>query len=416
MTDQPFMGPVAARNVNTQCTNWEPYSLPQIWQMLEQETGQTSWAQVTAWGRMKSLCEVQARQLRTAADELAALWPPDKSEASRAYRNVVMILAKSLDDSANAAHANARALSALTSGISETRQKIASLVAQLKAREAEQAERERNRLPFWPDSGLIDVQRTELNRTARQIMHDADVIPATATADFRIPADYVGLAIGPDAGKREPVAVGENNGDAGPFVGSASATRIPLPLITPPPPESAIPGMASRGLAPAVQDGNDGRTGQRGEGTWEGSPILGGAQQLLSGGVAPSAPQPPTPAANASPWNPAFIRGGSAAVGPGGVIGRGPVDPGNAPQSRSSSGVSSQPGAPSVMPPMVAPPMGRMTSGHSGVSSAAIGRRGARTNDPRDQWFVQEGLPPVIEPRAEPTEHDPGPGVIGIDR
>jgi hypothetical protein len=416
MTDQPFMGPVAARAVNTQCTNWEPYSLPQIWQMLAQETGQTSWAQVTAWGRMKSLCQEQARQLRTAADELAALWPPEKSEASRAYRDVVMVLARSLDDSANAAHANARALSALTSGISETRQKIARLVEQLKAREAEQTARKRNRLPFLPDGGLIGVQRSELDRAARQVMHEADVIPATATADFRIPADYVGVAIGPDAGKRGPVAEGENNGDAGPFAGSASVTWIPLPEIMPPPRDSPIPGVAFDGLDPVAQAGNDGQIGRHLEGTWDGSPILDGAQHHPSADVAASVPHPRTPPATASPWNPADIRSGSAAVGPGGVIGLGPIGSGGAPQSRPSSGVTSRPVASSAMPSMVTPPMGRTTPGHTGVSGAAIGRRRLGTNDPRDQWFVQEGLPPVIEPRAEPTDHDPGPGVIGIDR
>jgi hypothetical protein len=29
---------------------------------------------------------------------------------------------------------------------------------------------------------------------------------------------------------------------------------------------------------------------------------------------------------------------------------------------------------------------------------------------------VAEGVSPVIEPAAEPLFHDPGPGVIGIDR
>ena len=56
MSDQPFMGPVATRSVQTQCTNWDAYGLEQIWQMVEHEDGRISWDQVAAWNRMKSLC------------------------------------------------------------------------------------------------------------------------------------------------------------------------------------------------------------------------------------------------------------------------------------------------------------------------------------------------------------------------
>jgi hypothetical protein len=36
--------------------------------------------------------------------------------------------------------------------------------------------------------------------------------------------------------------------------------------------------------------------------------------------------------------------------------------------------------------------------------------------DPDDPWAVAEGVASVIEPAPEPKVHDPGPGVIGIDR
>jgi hypothetical protein len=42
---------------------------------------------------------------------------------------------------------------------------------------------------------------------------------------------------------------------------------------------------------------------------------------------------------------------------------------------------------------------------------------GARRDphDPNDPWEVPEGRPAILEPDPEPT-HEPGPGVIGIDR
>jgi hypothetical protein len=41
-------------------------------------------------------------------------------------------------------------------------------------------------------------------------------------------------------------------------------------------------------------------------------------------------------------------------------------------------------------------------------------RRGRRSES-YVEWEVRKGVPPVIEPGPEPN-HDPGPGVIGIDR
>jgi hypothetical protein len=65
---------------------------------------------------------------------------------------------------------------------------------------------------------------------------------------------------------------------------------------------------------------------------------------------------------------------------------------------------------------MMAPPIGHVPQGNRSVVGSPLGRRTRQSKDPRDQWFVREGLPPVIEPPAEPSEFDPGPGVIGLDR
>jgi hypothetical protein len=49
------------------------------------------------------------------------------------------------------------------------------------------------------------------------------------------------------------------------------------------------------------------------------------------------------------------------------------------------------------------------------------GRRGDSTDehghsgDPDNPWEVEEGVPPVIEPKAGESRHEPGPGVIGMD-
>jgi hypothetical protein len=44
-------------------------------------------------------------------------------------------------------------------------------------------------------------------------------------------------------------------------------------------------------------------------------------------------------------------------------------------------------------------------------------RRTRRTMPPDTEWPVRKGVPPVLEPPPErEIVHDPGPGVIGIDR
>jgi hypothetical protein len=65
----------------------------------------------------------------------------------------------------------------------------------------------------------------------------------------------------------------------------------------------------------------------------------------------------------------------------------------------------------------VAPPgglIGGRPQGRGGLAGAAASRR--RRRDDEDGWAVASGVPGVLTPDPEPDQHDPGPGVIGIDR
>jgi hypothetical protein len=57
------------------------------------------------------------------------------------------------------------------------------------------------------------------------------------------------------------------------------------------------------------------------------------------------------------------------------------------------------------------PPMAPGRPGVAGASAPGKRRRGLKS-----VFEVPEGQPAVIRPADEPVEHDPGPGVIGIDR
>jgi hypothetical protein len=79
--------------------------------------------------------------------------------------------------------------------------------------------------------------------------------------------------------------------------------------------------------------------------------------------------------------------------------------------------------SPSAAGPLVGSPGGvapRSESGRPSVRPAGraalwASQRNRGPGNDRGPWSVRSGVPAVIEP-DEPAEHDPGPGVIGIDR
>src|SRR5215470_9363687 len=82
---------------------WDRYGLEQIWQMVRDEDGNDSFAQVAAWYRMGRLCSDQADQLQKALDKLMIKWPPNPGSAAEAFKITVETLIVSMRDSAAAA-------------------------------------------------------------------------------------------------------------------------------------------------------------------------------------------------------------------------------------------------------------------------------------------------------------------------
>jgi hypothetical protein len=113
--------------------------------------------------------------------------------------------------------------------------------------------------------------------------------------------------------------------------------------------------------------------------------------------------------------------------GPGSSDGRDPYAPttgrstAGLPQStniRNAAGPPTRPGH--GMAPMVPSPS-YARGGATGESVAPGGRaaspyRSRRAPKHDDPWAAKEGVPSVLSPPEGPIVHDPGPGVIGIDR
>ncbi len=89
---------------------------------------------------------------------------------------------------------------------------------------------------------------------------------------------------------------------------------------------------------------------------------------------------------------------------PGGLIGQRP--PGTAGEVHTTANGSTF---------TVSNPGGSTTRGEAPTTPRGWSKRMEHEWDPDDPWAVAEGVPPVIYPFPEPN-HDPGPGVIGLDR
>jgi len=282
-----------------------------------------------------------------------------------------------------------------------------------------------------PDLG--DNWRGKLNQAARKVVSDSEQALFQSAQRMEPPPPF------------RPIIYPEVIEDDGTLPGAhASGGGLRPPVIPPP-----------------AQIRSDG-----------GGPILtGGSNPLVPPPLLPGLPVPPNvptppggPAPGGGPWfiptpptGPALPPGRvlepggppSRIVEPGGPTGRGrppgPVGefgtqgrfPGPTAGERmplAPGGVIGPPGgarpAAGGRPPggtgrRVNPVGGVIGSGASGVTPSGhtfqirdpgeSRRRGRRERDPDDPWGVDEGVPPVIEPGPEPR-HDPGPGVIGIDR
>jgi hypothetical protein len=250
--------------------------------------------------------------------------------------------------------------------------------------------------------------RTELNQKAQQHMHELDAAVFPYQSRMRAPRPWDPPAMGDDSdplGGSGDAAGGSGGGGASGNGGSAGPPSIP-----PVPPLdhiSAGSGPAGGSSAPATGPVLSGGPGP-GRGSAPGpvdAPIGAGPQV----GPGPSGSLwVDTPAGRA-------LRAGA-------VIGMPPPPTTGSPDGAGTRTGGRQPGRPSAAA-VSGEPVGSGERGGGGMLGAPYGggmrprqdRRGGRRSEPYVEWKVREGLPPVLEPGPEPT-HDPGPGVIGIDR
>ncbi|MBT8226027.1 MAG: hypothetical protein HKP61_12315 [Dactylosporangium sp.] len=363
---------------------------------MNEEIGDQVWRTVNGWRDTVTAADVHASALRDARAELEAAWPPDGSEASRLFLIYVDELIASMETTSSRASKNYTALVQIVNAVVKAKAEIKPLYEQWV------------RLNPAGDPGQYAPLEGEPKTAAQKLV--ADAVKAMDAADVRISeaADTMQAPpkYDPQIWKDEPPSADSGSGGlvgagaSGAAVGVGySASYVMSPEI-PVPAASATLAGSSGALV--------GSSGALAPGSQVGSSVAGST----SGGGLPGRVLGHVPAVGAVGMGVSAGRfGASRVMPPGGLIG-GQLTPG----AGRGSGVSR------MMPPGGV--LGGSSQGQAGRGTAPPIGTGGRAReeeqrqqfDPDSPWQVEQGGPSVLEAPVEPLDHDPGAGVIGIDR
>jgi hypothetical protein len=399
------------------CTNWAAYDVPAIWTMVSGEDSHAGWAAPPAWAALAQSTDDQRKRLLAARAALEDAWPPSENEAAKPFFAEIDRLVASMEETARRAGETAGAVGWIMESLADAKKAIEPLQRQYESKN-------HDLIPNW-----VDGAEDDLNRQARIVMARANAQIGDHAAMITVPTPYYLPGSGADASTHDP---GRNQsaisttGASGANHLAGSRTNIPH---TPPEP---MPGHS--GILPPN------------------SPGVG-----LAGGPAPSAPSPvigvPSPPADAPPRSPIIPPIG------------GPIEVPVRPVSYAGAKAGRSGGIPDEFSGRSALPAGAVLRGPEGFlegRSGAAGSQfrevdlpfgqamgeerpaggapsgdavrngllpaGAAAGGPRGggragrqgradtEWDYAGGVPAIIEPDRRSYGHDPGPGVIGIDR
>lgn len=348
--------------------NWNQYSVPEIASMLDDQY-QMAWEQTRAWQVAFSTIDGYRCQLAVARADLIGAWPPQTSTAAAVYVNLIDILDQALAETADAAIINSRARSGILDTLLQAKDNVKPANDE------------------WVNLMLLEVgntseddsRRLDLNRVVHQLMNQTDEAIFQYARQLRPPSDYVPPT---EMTHDQFTPVNDDTNSESPALADGSE-QIHADNYLRNDASDARRRSDHRGAVPSVPSG--------------GAPISiravpGLAAGLVGDFVARTLTSPRM--ANAS-TNDAVDDTRSA--------------PGTSGGSGFSERISSSPSGETVEHgAMVAPgmaPTGRSTS---------RGRRRSRYKSAAPKPFT---VPSLLLPREnEPTIHDPGLNVIGIDR
>lgn len=368
-------------------TDWTPYEVPAIAGFLDEDLSD-AWSQVQTWDQTHELVFGHRDVLRRTRDSLASAWPPERSPAAQAFFSVLDELIASMDEMQGVAATNGSSLRGILTSLAATKRTVDGLHEQWNATDAVEGAK-----GDYYDGGF----KVDLNQQAWSTMRANDQAMIEYYPYLGTPTPYMPPGQGGVEGPTTPVSDSpDGSSAAGAGSRGRSGTRPPAipPLQKSGPTGDSPPLLSGAATGPA---GGPGDTGT-------GSPSVPGAPAALGlGGSGPSG----------GTWFVSTSAGRTLRTG--GVIGSTPADadavvgPG-----RQGPGIAGTAQEREVSRSVN--PGGGVLGGQVSAGAHGVRRERKRSLPPDTEWEVRKGVPPVLLPPPEPTRHDPGPGVIGIDR
>jgi hypothetical protein len=413
----------------------------EMWSMIGFRDLTPHFEQASSWKKTSELANLHKWRLQSFRDRLSQVWPPENSEASKAYLAKLDELIKAVENVEKIAGENYKYSVEIPSAIAEAKRKLEPIMKKYQETESAQVNGTPTATPSPSPSGQrpADPQQGRIDE-ARRIMSTLSGDLVTAQYGLTKPAEY-----------RPPKPVGlDEHTELGPLTPPVIPPVVPvMPTATPPsmpPPRSLTPmpmpvGPDLTGLTPPT------------------TPTLPGPVPIgtlpvtppVSLPIGPPGPLPPTGLISGLPPSvPTGLPGAKPVTGlvnglgtnavrgampPGGVIG-GPAAGGRGGPAGLRANpvggmIGSAPGAgrgPGVVGAGGVAGRGAggvLAGGRGGVGAGGVhgagavgagGRNGHHNDgDPDTEWTVEQGVAPVVDAPEAARPVDPGPA-IGLSR
>ncbi|MCU7726706.1 hypothetical protein ODJ79_23495 [Actinoplanes sp. KI2] len=433
-------------------TPWESMTLDLMQRLIQNPDVEAQWQLVEAWNKSAQLLGDHLYQMQEYRNNLAAVWPPQKSAAAAAYLDRLDVLIRSLNETYEASIANQRALFVATGSIDQAQAQMHKIYQEYESNKAALEAFAANSQQTGATSGPSNVappvapsRQEELRLQAVKLLSGVSTDLAESQAQVIKPTPYKTIT---ERGDITTPATG------GQFVAPPIPPIVPRPAArnaptAPSDAEKMLPSSAAAskagGLPPGLVLGGIDQPvlpppSTAGVGSLE-SPLPGvaGGPQSNRGFPPPSAGVFPGIGSPVPPTGPG--PGRPVDVPHEGVTRAGIRIPGGATRARTPSGfiggfpggVSSQSGSGRITSRRINPVGGLIGEGgralrsrhgageqSGGLYGTGVGQRqGHRQDeerprwDPTNPWEITEGVDPIVLPPRE-RRIDPGP-LIGLD-
>lgn len=376
--------------------SYRRWRLPELWEMVAADDAADAHLHLATLRRQQTALEVQRDRLRALRDQLAEAWPPEKSQAAMAFVDKLNDMIDAMSGTARGAGEVCSSLAHIFNVIQESRSKLAPLLV------------EYGEASKLADSRVGQHSKRLLDQRARDVLiaADATVVQALGVLDVPLPEYKRFSAQGTiptsvtAAGAGAGASGGGGSGHHAALTSSGAETTLHPPQFEPPAPE------AGDDLSLA---GRQGAVVPAGAGMVLAAPSAGSSVVVRSsvGEIVTY----PVIGSNGGTAHVSAV-GQTATMRPVGAPLMGGSLPAGSNRGGTASAAMHRPAT--LASPHMARPVGGGYQDRSFEEYAA--RRRSLPDDGEGTWSVPEGVRPVLEAEEPAATHDPGPGVLGIDR